>query len=139
MNFNEIFKHLNEDEKSDKNFMTLFTTLIEAVRTERRIRIVDPLQKLDSKMLRDLDKMAHLDPAHEVFNMTVSDLTKQVLEEQIDMHNHIIEHVGLKQGNYKVIKDKLDDFKFLREKLKDVGFITESYKKAVRELKNYIQ
>jgi len=29
------------------------------------------------------------------------------------MHNHIIQVVGLKQGNYDIIKTKLDDFKFL--------------------------
>ena len=40
------------------------------------------------------------------------------------MHNHLIQVVGLQQGNYKIIKTKLDDFKFLQDTLQDVGFIT---------------
>jgi len=61
--FNDIFDHLNEDEKNDKNFILLFKSLIEAVKKPRNIRIVDPLEKLDTKLLDKLDKLGHMEPA----------------------------------------------------------------------------
>ena len=75
----------------------------------------------------------------DAFNTTISDKTKSTLNQQIEMNNHIIEYVGIRQENFDIIQTKLLEFKFLYEQMPDVKLIEDAYKDAVNKLIQYVQ
>ena len=65
--------------------------------------------------------------------MQISEKSRESLKDQLNMHGHMIEQVAIKQGNYKMISDKLADLWFMSHEL-DISVTTDAYEKTVKNI-----
>ena len=106
----------NPEERSDTNFMAVFDDLLE--KTEDGALRLDPLKDKPRSFLRKLIDSASIHNPQEVFNFSVTENSRNAMQEQVRMHQvSIID--ACKRSEYDLIKYKLDDLLFLRDTLKE--------------------
>ena len=67
-----------------------------------------------NKLLND-DNLIN-DPS-ETFVMQISEKSREALKDQLNIHKHMIKEVGVKQRNYPLLNEKLNDLKFMADVL----------------------
>ena len=122
-------------EQLDKGFNRFYEALTKAVKPGR-VKMIDPFDDdLRNEILGKLVDAGKISHPKETFGMQISEKSREALKDQLNMHSHMIDKVGVAQKNYKLITEKLADLAFMAEVL-EINTTQEAYDKAVKGLEN---
>ncbi|CAF3967980.1 unnamed protein product, partial [Rotaria sordida] len=121
-------RHMNEEEKSDKNFMLLFNDMLN--KTRKRPLVLDPINDDPVKFLRQFRESVAINYPDEVFQFSITEKSRAILREQISRHRFSILS-ATDRSEYLLVKYKLDQLKHLND-LIDQEYIKQIYNDCIR-------
>ena len=93
---------MGDHDRLDVGFDKFYETLCDAAKTTK-IQLIDPFDAASRrKLLNVLQGAKKIENPGETFGMQISGKARAALKDQLNMHIHMIKHVGVKQRHYQL-------------------------------------